>query len=957
MTALCLLAGLLASPASGSIDQVVVTAVAPAWIRPSSRPVAMLGIDMFSLDASGSLQNISVNFTDIGSDGRFNSSDIAPLSTNASSGVAVYIDNKTAGSFGSFDQNDTLAPLASQPQWDLAGPDMRTTLVTNGLAVPADNLGNNSGPDFFLVVRTSPLASDGDDFAASVGSGDIEADSGPLGFEPARTGNVTVDALGPVAEAGADTAVDAGTPALFDGGGSSDNAGIANWSWFFGDFAPDSRAFGQTVSHAFGSAGMYLVVLTVTDLAGNTDKDSLAVTVRNVNRSPAIISSPPSTAVQGETYFYLFQASDPDGDPLGFSLVEGPPEMTVDPALGLVAWTPGQKDVGAWKVVLSVTDGRSPPLRQSYYISVQNVNDPPRFTSTPVLIAVQGQQYSYKASAQDPDDQYSLVFSVVAGPQGMTITPYGGQVLWTPAPDQVGLNRVVLGVTDASLSGPLWGYQVFEINVSNANDPPVIQSVPVTTAIQGVAYGYQVEATDPDDDTLRYLLVAYPTNMSIVPESGLITWVPAPDQTGPQQVLVQVMDGHGGVCNQSFLVIVADVNDPPQVVDALRPPARQGALWTHRVAAWDPDGDSLRYSLIFGPAGMTINASFGELEWTPGQRDVGVQMVAVLVSDGRGGLAAQNFSLTVHDVNDPPVAVGTISPQAYQGRPYVSTVQGCDPDGDVLVYSLVTQLPDMELDRHTGLLVWYPSRPQSGEYHIAVRITDSNGSFIEVVYNVTVIPSNGPPQLQPPGLLRARAGERFRFAVLSSDPDGDRLVFTSTCRVFKINASSGVISFVPGDGAVGMYEFTVTVEDPGGLNATVKGVLAVDPRPTGAPLARVAEFAMAGAAGFDPWLVLVISMALAGALITESARLWRLEKRESAAIRKALETDRRAAPAGTKKGGGPRLPYQCGLCDRQISIKAGSDHHACPCGAHYHSKCFRRAGRCPRCGRGKGRRS
>jgi len=953
VTALCLLAGLMASPSARSIDQVSVTSLAPLWIKPSSRPVAILGIDMFSLDASGKLMNVSVNFTDVGSDGKFNFSDLAPLGTNASSGVALYIDNKTAGSFGSFDQNDTLAPPAYRPQWDLAGPDLRTTLVTSGLSIPADNLGNNSGPDFFVSIRTSATAADGDDFAASIASGDIDGDGGQLAFEPARTVNVTVDAVSPIAEAGADQTVDAGTAAFFDGGGSTDNAIIANWSWFFGDFAPDSHAFGPAVSHSFRTAGMYMVVLTITDMAGNSDEDSLVVTVRNVNRPPVIISSPPSTAVQGETYFYLFQAIDPDGDMLRYSLDEGPPDMTIDSSLGLVAWTPGPSDVGSWMVVLSVTDGRSPPVKQSpFWIEVTDVPDPPRFTSTPVWIGVQGQQYSYKATAQDPDseDQYSLVFSVVAGPRGMTVTPYLGQVLWTPGPDQVGLNQVVLGVTD----GRLWDYQVFNISVSNSNDPPFIQSVPVTTGIQGLPYSYQVQAIDPDDDTLRYLLVAYPTNMSIVTETGLITWVPAHDQTGQQHVVVQVMDGHGGVFNQSFIITVIDVNDPPIVEEPQPPAARQGALWTFRLVARDPDGDRLEFALVSAPLGMTLNSSLGELEWTPGQRDVGVERVVVLVTDGRGGMAVKGFNLAVQDVNDPPAAVGTIAPVAYQGRAYVSIVQGIDPDGDTLNYSLKTGLPDMELDRHTGLLVWYPAIP--GLYHIAVNISDENGSFTIVVYEVAVIAVNGPPQLQAPGVLRARAGERFRFALQASDPDGDRLVYTSDLRMLRMNSSTGEMAFVPSDGAVGVHVFAVTVTDPGGLNVTATGVLIVDPRPEVAPLARIAQFAMAGVGGLNPWLVLAISMVLAGVLAAESLRLWRLEDRERAAIKKALGNEKAAAPAGARKAAQTRRPYECGLCGRQISIKAGADHHACPCGAHYHSKCFRRVGRCPRCGRGRGRR-
>ena len=42
--------------------------------------------------------------------------------------------------------------------------------------------------------------------------------------------------------------------------------------------------------------------------------------------------------------------------------------------------------------------------------------------------------------------------------------------------------------------------------MANTNDAPTITSTPVTAATEDAAYSYDVNATDPDGDTLTYSL-------------------------------------------------------------------------------------------------------------------------------------------------------------------------------------------------------------------------------------------------------------------------------------------------------------------------------------------------------------------------------------------------------------------------------------------------------------------
>ena len=87
------------------------------------------------------------------------------------------------------------------------------------------------------------------------------------------------------------------------------------------------------------------------------------------------------------------------------------------------------------------------------------------------------------------------------------------------------------------------------------NSSPVIESDPVTTAKEGVAYTYDVEATDPNGDTLTYSLTTSPPSMTINANTGVINWTPA--AAGSVEVTVEVSDESKST-TQSF-TIIADV--------------------------------------------------------------------------------------------------------------------------------------------------------------------------------------------------------------------------------------------------------------------------------------------------------------------------------------------------------------------------------------------------------------
>ena len=117
------------------------------------------------------------------------------------------------------------------------------------------------------------------------------------------------DTVPPVADAGADLAVDEDTTVTFDGSASTDNVGIASYTWTFTDGSTQVLT-GVTASHIFATPGTYLVTLTVRDSDGNTGTDTLTVTVRDVTDPTVSVSAPSEGASVSSSVVVTVTAAD-----------------------------------------------------------------------------------------------------------------------------------------------------------------------------------------------------------------------------------------------------------------------------------------------------------------------------------------------------------------------------------------------------------------------------------------------------------------------------------------------------------------------------------------------------------------------------------------------------------------------------------------------------------------------
>jgi len=118
----------------------------------------------------------------------------------------------------------------------------------------------------------------------------LVVNDGRVDSEPSTTtADITEVNDPPVADAGPDQTVLVDEVVIFDGSRSSDIDGyITAYEWDFGD---GTSGTGVTTTHAYGTAGTYTVILTVTDNGGLKDTDTAMVTVTEAPTYPTVTVS------------------------------------------------------------------------------------------------------------------------------------------------------------------------------------------------------------------------------------------------------------------------------------------------------------------------------------------------------------------------------------------------------------------------------------------------------------------------------------------------------------------------------------------------------------------------------------------------------------------------------------------------------------------------------------------
>jgi hypothetical protein len=320
------------------------------------------------------------------------------------------------------------------------------------------------------------------------------------------------------------------------------------------------------------------------------------------------------------------------------------------------------------------------------------------------------------------------------------------------------------------------------------NSAPVIISEPITTATEDQIYSYQVEASDPNGDTLIYSFTIKPEGMDINRESGLISWTPTNNQVGNHQIIVEISDGKQSIV-QSFEIEVINVNNSPQILSCsptnMDIKINEGDSVKFEIQVHDIDlNTSLNYQWLLNGkkvSSSTISGNDSKNSWiySASYGDYSQKIVKVLVSDGELEDYMQ-WNIAINDTSPPAqptlntiTSPTNISPQILSGTKETNTSIWINEIESVLINSGTTWSYTFDLSE--------------GANKISITACDAAGNKSTTVTANITLDTVAP---ETPTLNPVTSSTNISSQTLSGTKEVDTSIWINGTEVVPLNSST-----------------------------------------------------------------------------------------------------------------------------------------------------------------------
>lgn len=410
-------------------------------------------------------------------------------------------------------------------------------------------------------------------------------------------------------------------------------------------------------------------------------------------------------------------------EPVVWSLVTSPAGMTINPA-GWVSWPSVPAVVGPHDVTAQASNSAGAD-QVSWQLTVLTI---PQIDPVDDVSVIEGTPYTSVVptlSKGTPPVTWSLVS---AAPAGMTIDPTSGVVSWLNTRADASPYTITIRATNAQgFDDESW--------LLNVIRPPVVSEIDDDWVAEGSTYTGPVPTLDDGTLPVSWSLTAAPAGMTINTDTGVVSWPNALD-VGVHAVTVKAQN-LAGFDEESWQVEVLAL----PVIDTIADHSVvENTTYTGAVPTLLKGSLPISYSLVTGPAGMTIDVDTGVVSWSEAVPSFTPYTVTIQASNIAGN-DEESWQLSVLSV---PAIDLMADASVLLGSPY-SAQPTLTKGVPAVTWTLDVKPAGMTINPTTGEVSWPAAMAEGSINTVTVRATNSQGFGIQS-WQVTVML---PPQIDP----------------------------------------------------------------------------------------------------------------------------------------------------------------------------------------------------------------
>src|SRR5437868_7085794 len=297
---------------------------------------------------------------------------------------------------------------------------------------------------------------------------------------------------------------------------------------------------------------------------------------------PVITSPTAATGQVGVAFSYQITASN--GPIISYNATGLPAGLSVNTSTGLISGTP--TTAGTYSVTISATNSSG---TGSATLTLTIKPPPPVITSATTASGTVGIAFSYQITATNNPTS----FNATGLPGGLTVNTTTGVISGTPT--TAGTYSVTISATNSGGTGNA------TLTLTIVNPPPPVVTSPLTASGQvGVAFSYQITATN---NPASYNATGLPADLTVNTTTGLISGTPT--TAGTYTVTISAINS-GGTGSATLTLTINPA--APVITSPLTATGQVGVAFSYTITATNSPAS---YNAAGLPTGLSVNTSTG----------------------------------------------------------------------------------------------------------------------------------------------------------------------------------------------------------------------------------------------------------------------------------------------------------------------------------------------------------